>query len=95
MLINAAPAANNGGYQITASYAQPTNTTLSSDGTYFTLAQNQSVTIPVTYSWIVQNAENGNQYGIELVGINWSTEDGTGYETKIPDPSDWETGSIQ
>lgn len=53
---------------LSASYSQPSNTTVS--GNYFTLSQNQSVTIPVTYSFLVNGPTNG-QYAIQLNGVNW------------------------
>jgi len=57
---------------IVSNYSQPTNTTLSTDGTYFTVSRNQSVTIPVTYSFIVKNAAaSPATYAVQLQGINW------------------------
>jgi peptidoglycan hydrolase-like protein with peptidoglycan-binding domain len=57
---------------VTASYSQPTNTTISSNGLYFTLAQNQTVTIPVTFTWLVKNP-GANTFAAQLQGINWLT----------------------
>ena len=54
-----------------ASYTQPSNTVLGGNGTYFTVAQNQSVTVPVTYSFTVNNP-GANTYAVQLNGINWA-----------------------
>lgn len=70
LYINSAPATNNNGIAVVAGYSQPTNTTLSTDGSYFTLAQNQSVTVPVTYSWTVNNP-GSTQYALQLQGVQW------------------------
>jgi hypothetical protein len=55
---------------VTASYSQPTNTTVSTDGKSFTLAQNQNVTIPVTFTWLVKNP-GANTYAAQMQGINY------------------------
>ncbi|MGC9605448.1 MAG: peptidoglycan-binding domain-containing protein [Minisyncoccia bacterium] len=60
------------GASVVANYSQPTNTTISSNGLYFTLAQNQTVTIPVTLTWLVKNP-GANTYAAQLQGINWLT----------------------
>jgi len=72
LYLNSAPSANNGGIAVIAGYSQPTNTTLSTDGSFFTLSQNQSVTIPVTYSWTVTGT-TGNTYAVQLQGVQWFT----------------------
>ncbi len=76
-------------------YSQPTNTTLSSDGNYFILAQNQSVTIPVTYSFLV-NGPTAGQYAVQLTGINWSTASftGTSSATFMRGQTAWRTPSL-
>lgn len=56
---------------ITASYFQPVNTTLSSDGTSFIIARNNSVTIPVTYAFTVNNP-GANVCAVQMRGIAWS-----------------------
>ena len=71
LYINSA-ASSTPGTPVIAGYSQPTNTTLSQDASYFTLAQNQSVTVPVTYSWTV-NGTNGNTYAVQLQGVQWFT----------------------
>jgi len=53
---------------IIGSYSQPSNTTI--NGNYFTLSQNQSVTVPVTYSFIVNNP-GANTYAVQLNGVNY------------------------
>lgn len=56
-------------------YSQPVNTTLSSDGSYFTLGQSQTATIPVTISFTLTNP-GSNTYGVQLTGINWFNSQG-------------------
>jgi hypothetical protein len=51
---------------VIASYSQPTNTVLTSNS--FTIARNQSVTIPVTYSFTILNG-GANTYSVQLQGI--------------------------
>jgi peptidoglycan hydrolase-like protein with peptidoglycan-binding domain len=53
-----------------AAYSQPQNTTINNN--FFTLSQNQSVTIPVTYSFVVNNP-GANTYAVQLNGIVWYT----------------------
>ena len=52
--------------KLIASYSQPTNTTLTSNT--FTVARNQSVTIPVTYSFTILNG-GANTYAVQMNGI--------------------------
>jgi len=59
------------------SYSQPTNTTLSGDNSFFTLARNQTVTIPVTYSFTILNG-GANTYAVQLQGINWERSNAGG-----------------
>jgi hypothetical protein len=66
--VNGSPTANYA--QLNGSYSQPSNTTLS--GNYFSLSQNQSVTIPVTYSFLVAGPTNA-KYAVQVNGINWGT----------------------
>jgi hypothetical protein len=58
----------NSSIPLVVSYSQPTNTTISTDGNYFSLGQNQNVTIPVTYSFTVSNP-GANTYAVQLQGI--------------------------
>ena len=77
-----------------ASYSQPSNTTVS--GNFFTLSQNQSVTIPVTYSFVVQNP-GANTYAVQLNGINWFTNSngtGTSTATFMSGQTQWRTTAI-
>jgi hypothetical protein len=53
----------------------PSNTTANSDGKSFTIAQNNSVTIPVTYSFVVTNPGAATE-GVRMVGIQWSSTPG-------------------
>jgi len=79
---------------VIASYSQPSNTTVS--GNFFTLAQNQSVTIPVTYSFTVNNP-GANTYAVQLNGINWFTNSngsGTSTATFMANQTAWRTTAI-
>ena len=79
---------------VTASYSQPTNTTMSSDGTYFTLAQNQTVTIPVTFTWLVKNP-GSNTYAGQLQGINYELPGSAlSQATFMANQTAWRTSSI-
>ena len=62
--------------RIFASYSQPSNMVLSSDGKYFTVAENQTVIIPVTYSFLVTDP-GPNTYGLEVNGFKWFTGNDT------------------
>lgn len=89
------PIANyNTNSSITASFSQPTNTTLASNGAYFTLSQNQTVTIPVTFTFLVKNPQS-NTYAAQMQGINWSN---TGFvpsvSTFMANQVAWRTSSI-
>ncbi|MBU6231290.1 MAG: peptidoglycan-binding protein [Patescibacteria group bacterium] len=57
-------------YSPTVSYIQPPGTALSSDGTSFTIAQNQTVTIPVTLRFVVP-VLGTDVYGVRLNGVDW------------------------
>jgi hypothetical protein len=59
----------------TVSYSQPANTSLSSDGTYFTLSNNQSVTIPVTVGFTVTNP-GASTYGVRILAAQWFSTPG-------------------
>ncbi len=80
---------------VIAGYTQPSNTVLSANGTYFTVAQNQSVTIPVTYSFSVNNP-GANQYAVQLAGINWFVPGVTGTSTQsfMATQAAWRTAAI-
>jgi hypothetical protein len=71
-----------------ASYSAPSNTTVNSNGT-FVLGINQSVTIPVTYSWNVVSASN-NVYALQVQGIATSA----GTSTFMANQVQWRTSSI-
>ncbi len=74
------PVAGNSNGRVTslvANYSQPTGTSLTVDGNYFNLGINQSVTIPVTYSFIVTNP-GANTYAVQMNSINWFTSEGNG-----------------
>lgn len=95
--INLAQVYQNGapttGFTVIGSYSQPTNTVLSNDGSYFTVAQNQTVTIPVTYSFSVKNP-GANVYGVQLQGVNWFTPNAAGPTTFMRNQPSWRTSSI-
>jgi len=85
------PAGNTVGLDgsIIASYSAPTNTTISSNGLSFTLGINQSVTIPVTYSFSVKNPA-ANVFGVQIQGISTSA----GTSTFMANQTQWRTSSI-
>ena len=58
-------------YNPVVTYSQPANTILSSDGKSFTVAPDQTVTIPVTLTFAVRNP-GANAYGVGMNGIWWS-----------------------
>ena len=62
---------------VVAAYAQPSNTVLAPDGKAFTVAQNQTVTVPVTYSWIVVSPQ-ADTYSIQLKTIRFLDAHGSG-----------------
>jgi peptidoglycan hydrolase-like protein with peptidoglycan-binding domain len=71
------------------SYSQPTNTVLSTNGTSFQVGINQSVTVPVTFSFLVRNP-GANVYAVQLNGINSSV----GASTFMNGQTLWRTSSI-
>ena len=79
-------------YPYTVTYAAPANTTISADGTYFTVTANQTVTIPVTFSFSVGNP-GSNTYGAQLIGVQWFKSPGpSGVQVSVQ--SGWTTPSI-
>ncbi len=75
-------------------YSQPTNTTISVDGTNFTVARNSSVTIPVTYSFTIE-APGANTYGVQLNSIGWnSASTGNTASAFMTGQPQWRTASI-
>jgi peptidoglycan hydrolase-like protein with peptidoglycan-binding domain len=72
------------------SYSQPTNTSLSANGTSFQVGINQSVTIPVTYSFQVRNP-GANVYAVQLNGINSAPNGLTSFMNGL---TTWRTSSI-
>ena len=99
LLQNGTLVSGNTGYDVIASYSAPNGVTLSPDQTsYFTVAQNQSVTIPVTYSWtVVTNTSSvANTYGIQIQGINWFTSSNgsnVSQSTFMKNQSAWRTAN--
>jgi len=85
------------GASVVASFAQPTNTTLSSNGLSFTVSRNQQATVPVTFSFIVKDAaNNAHTYAVQLQGINWgiSGSQTAGPTTFMANQPSWRTASI-
>lgn len=84
---------SNGG-AVTASYSQPTNSTLGASGNYFTLSQNQTVTVPVTFTWLVKNP-GANTFAAQLQGINWADKNLVPNQTVfMANQPTWRTPSI-
>lgn len=79
----------------TAAFSQPTNTVLGNSGQSFSLSNNQSVTIPVTYSFTV-TSPGANVYGVQLNGIKTFTTFGSGTTTSafMKNQPAWRTSSI-
>lgn len=73
---------------LVASYSQPSNTSLVSNS--FVVTRNQSVTIPVTYSFVVTNPGAATE-AIQLQGINWS---GSNSATFMANQPAWRTSAI-
>ena len=88
IFLNGAALPGNGGFQVYCEFSQPANTTYSVP--YFTIAQNQTVTIPITYIWSFPE-NSSDQYSIELTHVNWSTTNGMQYTTIIPLSAAWMT----
>ena len=81
-------------YPLVASYSQPTGVT--SIGTNaFQLGINQSVTIPVSYSFIVTGS-TANTYAVQLNGIQWATGTGTATTTAnfMKGQTTWRTSAM-
>ena len=83
-----------GTYPVVASYSQPTGVT-SVGTTAFQLGINQSVTIPVSYSFIV-NGSTANTYAVQLNGIQWAKGDGTSTTTAnfMAGQTTWRTSAM-
>jgi len=64
----------------------------------FSVPRNSWVTIPVKYSFIIVNndaSKLGDNYAIQLQGINWSSSNGAnGPTTFMANQTDWRTNSI-
>ena len=79
---------------VVAAYSQPSGTTISSDNSYFTVARNQTVTVPVTYSFTVVNG-GANTYAVQLQGVNWESSTGAlQTATFMRNQPAWRTTSI-
>ena len=78
-------------YNPVVSYSAPSNATISSDGTSFTVGQNQTVTIPVTVAFTVTNP-GANVYSVQLLGMGWSAS-GQSNQIAPLGGSTWQTQS--
>ena len=78
------------GYTVAVNYSQPTGTTLSNDGKSFALGRNNSVTIPVTYTFQVRNP-GVNTYAIQLEGLTAVTSQGATTVNFMQDLPAWRT----
>ena len=81
---------------VTAAYSKPTIATLSADGSYFTLARNQTATIPVTYTFTILNPLAGS-FAVQLQGVQWekgSAGSALTQTTFMSGAPEWRTNSI-
>ncbi len=78
---------------VTVSYEIPSNVLVLSGARNFRIAQNQSATIPVTYTWQV-TGNTSTTYAAMLEQINWSTTDGTPYTAVLPQSAAWTTDAL-
>jgi hypothetical protein len=62
-------------YNPIIAYSPPANTTLSNDGAFFTIGANQTVMIPISVSFTVQNP-GADAYAVALRGVNWTSSIG-------------------
>jgi peptidoglycan hydrolase-like protein with peptidoglycan-binding domain len=76
-----------------AAYSQPSNTTLTNST--FTVSRNQSVTVPVTYTFTVLTGGGNNNgastFAVQLQSIHWSGANTTNFMANQPA---WRTPSI-
>ncbi|MCX6715503.1 MAG: hypothetical protein NT077_00620, partial [Candidatus Taylorbacteria bacterium] len=77
-----------GGTGVVASYTQPSNTTLTAST--FTVSRNQSVTIPVTYSFVVTNPGAATE-AVQIQGIGYN---GSARATFMANQPAWRTAAI-
>ncbi len=77
-------------YLLTVNYSQPTGTTLSGDSKSFTLGRNNSVTIPVTYTFAVKNP-GVNTYAVQLEGLTANVSSGASTINFFADLPAWRT----
>jgi hypothetical protein len=76
-------------YEVNVSYSQPSGSILSSDGESFSISQGQTVTVPVTYTFLV-NGISANTYAVQLQGIYSSL----GLINSMTNQPTWRTNSI-
>ncbi len=80
------------GRSVSVNYSRPTGTTLSSDGTTFTLPRNGEVTVPVEFAFSVPNfAVTTDKYAVQLQGINSVTNAGATITTFMANQPEWRT----
>jgi len=74
---------------VIAAYSAPSNTTMDSLGQNFTLGQNQSVTIPVSYSFTITDP-GAHTYSVQIQGISTSV----GTSTFMAGQTQWRSAVI-
>ena len=86
---NGAPASQ----PMLVSYAAPAGAVVGLDGTYFTVARNQTVTVPVVVTFIVPNA-GANVYSVQELSAQWIAPGGFTTVVNLPNTPAWITSSI-
>lgn len=82
-------------YEGIINYTQPTGTTLSGDGRYFTIAQNQSITIPVTFTFDTKDVfGNSNSFAVQIESISWFPDGSSMTIVDFGSNPGWRTTSI-
>ena len=77
-------------FGVIVNYTMPSNVLPLSGAVNFEIAQNQTVTIPVTYTWTVTNP-GANTYFFGMKEIHWYETNNNQDVYTIPDPQDWRT----
>ncbi len=93
---NGALSANSaGGTNAIVSYAVPSSGVTTSDsGATFTLAENNTVQIPVTVSFTVAGS-SANTFAVQINGFRWfTTAAGYNNSTSMTDKSEWRSSSV-
>ncbi len=94
IIVNGGGLADAGTYgTLHVGYSIPNDVTVLSGALNFQIAKNQTVTIPVTYTWTVTGG-GANTYSAELQQINWYETNGTTYVDPVSDIGNWKTSSL-